>query len=250
MISCHVGATHVQFSQCFCFYSLSSQTWCSFVQMMCIIHSSAIYFFNPVKIQTAICNKITHLTKKRTKNSKNLLSPAPFSQSESNINGHGWNLHLLYNLTPVSISLSVVISVFLVCLAITTVYESYKLHSFQNHQIAALITLHDCLSYNGVWDLEVIRVCTLHELLATGGHTLRDISLGGIPDMSFCSPNYVIVNKTHARSDMGKDARPRARQELFPQKIDVCKKLAIQVVCALICSEKLRKKNKNKQIIQ
>ncbi len=68
----------------------------------------------------------------------------------------------------------------------------------------------------------MLGVCTLHERSATGGgHTLRDISLGGIPDMSVWSPNYVIVNKTHARSDTGKDTR----QDFFPSKMDVRKKL-------------------------
>ncbi len=46
-----------------------------------------------------------------------------------------------------------------------------------------------------------------------------------------------LVNK---RSDTGKDTR----QEFFPPKMDVCKKLAIQVVCALIYTEKPRKKKK------
>lgn len=51
VMSCHVGAVHVQFSQCFCFCSLRSRTWCSFIQRVAIIHSFVVYFFfNHVKI--------------------------------------------------------------------------------------------------------------------------------------------------------------------------------------------------------
>ncbi len=66
--------------------------------------------------------------------------------------------------------------------------------------------------------LEVVVVCTLHEWSATGGHPLQDISPWGIPDKSVWSPNHVIVNKTHARSDTGKDARPRRDRSSLIQK--------------------------------
>ncbi len=87
---------------------------------------------------------------------------------------------------------------------------TYTLHNFQSRHIAVL-----CL----IMGYFEVMVCTLHECSATGCHTLQDISLGGIPDRSVWSPNY--VNKTHLRSDTGKDMRPRVRQEFLPPKMDV-----------------------------
>ncbi len=65
-----------------------------------------------------------------------------------------------------------------------------------------------------------LEVCTSHEWSATGGHTLQDISAGGIPDMSVWSPNYVTVNKTHVRSDTGKDVTKNGR--LQETQVVVC----------------------------
>ncbi len=49
---------------------------------------------------------------------------------------------------------------------------------------------------------------------------------------------------TIPRSDTGKDARLRVRQQVIPPNVDICKKVVMRVVCTLICSENPRKKKK------
>lgn len=61
----------------------------------------------------------------------------------------------------------------------------FTLHDFQSRQIAALLTLHDCLEYN-----LVAVVCILHNWSTTGGHTLHNFSVGRITNNSALSINY------------------------------------------------------------
>ncbi len=79
-----------------------------------------------------------------------------------------------------------------------TASGTYTLHDFQSHEIAVLITLHNCLPYN-----RVCSSCGLHITQVfgnRGSHIARHLT-----DKSAWSPNYAIVNKTHVGSDKGKD---------------------------------------------